>query len=89
MIKIRNIIKKIKVNVNTLVMINKIIDTYNRATAFTELRGSGIAHSQRHDATVRGIPSKDKIAGFIYIGVKDDKPNERKRPIYNEVVKFL
>ena len=36
-----------------------------------------------------GIPNKDKIAGFIYIGVKDDEPNERKRPIYNEVVKFL
>ena len=36
-----------------------------------------------------GIPSKDKIAGFIYIGVKDDEPNERKRPIYNKVVKFL
>ena len=36
-----------------------------------------------------GIPSKDKIAGFIYIGVKDDEPNERKRPIYNEFVKFL
>ena len=36
-----------------------------------------------------GIPSKDKIAGFIYIVIKDDEPNERKRPIYNEVVKFL
>ena len=36
-----------------------------------------------------GDPNKDKIAGFIYIGVKDDEPNERKRPIYNEIVKFL
>ncbi len=36
-----------------------------------------------------GILSKDKIAGFIYIGVKDDEPNERKRPIYNEFLKFL
>ena len=36
-----------------------------------------------------GIPSKDKIAGFIYIGVKEGEPNERKRPIYNEIVKFL
>ena len=36
-----------------------------------------------------GNPRKDKIAGFIYIGVKDDEPNERKRPIYNEIVKFL
>ena len=35
------------------------------------------------------IQSKDKIAGFIYINVKDDEPNKRKRPIYNEVVKFL
>ena len=36
-----------------------------------------------------GIPSKDSIAGFIYIDLKDDEPNERKRAIYNEVVKFL
>ncbi len=36
-----------------------------------------------------GNLNKDKIADFIYIGVKDDEPNERKRPIYNEVVKFL
>ena len=36
-----------------------------------------------------GNLSKDKIAGYIYIGVKDDETSERKRPIYNEVVKFL
>ena len=26
---------------------------------------------------------------WLYIGEKDDEPNERKRPIYNEVLKFL
>ena len=36
-----------------------------------------------------GNPSKDKIAGFIYIGIKEGEPNERKRPIYNEIVRFL
>ena len=36
-----------------------------------------------------GDPNKDKIAGFIYIGVKDGEPKERKRPQYNNVVRLL
>ena len=36
-----------------------------------------------------GDPIKDKIAGFIYIGAKDQEPNERKRPQYSKVVKVL
>ena len=36
-----------------------------------------------------GNPAKDKIAGFIYIGTKGNEPTERKRPIFNDVVKYL
>ena len=47
------------------------------------------AYNNRMIEELGGNPNKDKIAGFIYIGLKDDEPNERKRPIYNEIVKFL
>ena len=36
-----------------------------------------------------GDPSKDKIAGCIYIGTKQTDPSERKRPIYDEFVSEL
>ena len=35
-----------------------------------------------------GNPSKDKIAGFIYIGKKIKEPNERRRPLLNKIVTF-
>lgn len=39
--------------------------------------------------TLGGIPGKDKIAGFIYIGEKITAPNERTRPIIEDFVSFL
>ena len=36
-----------------------------------------------------GDPNKDKIAGFIYIGVKDGEPKERKRPNPADVINYL
>ena len=39
------------------------------------------AYNNKMIEELGGNPNKDKIAGFIYIGVKDDEPNERKRPI--------
>ena len=36
-----------------------------------------------------GDPKKDKIAGFIYIGHKNEEPIERKRPDPNEIITFI
>ena len=47
------------------------------------------AYNNKMIEELGGNSNKDKNVGFIYIGVKDNKSNERKRPIYNEVVKFL
>ena len=36
-----------------------------------------------------GDVSKDKLAGFIYIGEKKEDPAERIRPKFEKVIKFL
>jgi nitroreductase len=36
-----------------------------------------------------GVPGKDRIAGFIYIGKKTSTPIERTRPEFNSVVSYL
>jgi nitroreductase len=36
-----------------------------------------------------GVPGKDRIAGFIYIGEKTSKPIERTRPELDSVVSYL
>ena len=36
-----------------------------------------------------GRPNIDKISGFIYLGHKIEKPNERRRPEFKDVVSFL
>ena len=36
-----------------------------------------------------GVPGKDRIAGFIYIGEKTSTPIERTRPEFDSVVSFL
>lgn len=36
-----------------------------------------------------GVPGKDQIAGFIYIGEKTSTPIERKRPDFDSVVSYL
>ena len=36
-----------------------------------------------------GVPSKDRIAGFIYIGEKISTPIERTRPDFDSVVSYL
>jgi nitroreductase len=36
-----------------------------------------------------GIPGKDRIAGFIYIGEKTSTPIERTRPDFDSVVSYL
>ena len=38
---------------------------------------------------IGGDPKTDKIAGFIYIGVKEKIPIERRRPLREKVIKFL
>ena len=39
--------------------------------------------------TLGGVPGKDQIAGFIYIGEKLTAPNERARPILEDFVSYL
>ena len=36
-----------------------------------------------------GVPNKDRIAGFIYIGEKTSTPRERTRPDFDSVVSYL
>ena len=36
-----------------------------------------------------GVPGRDRIAGFIYIGEKTSKPIERTRPELDSVVSYL
>ena len=36
-----------------------------------------------------GVPGKDRIAGFIYIGEKTSTPIERTRPAFDSVVSYL
>jgi len=36
-----------------------------------------------------GVPGKDRIAGFIYIGEKTSAPIERTRPEFDSVVSYL
>ena len=36
-----------------------------------------------------GVPGKDRIAGFIYIGEKTSTPIERSRPDFDSVVSYL
>ena len=36
-----------------------------------------------------GVPGKDRIAGFIYIGEKTSTPRERTRPEFDSVVSYL
>jgi hypothetical protein len=39
--------------------------------------------------TLGGVPGKDQIAGFIYIGEKITTPNERTRPKLETIVSYL
>ena len=36
-----------------------------------------------------GTPSKDKIAGFIYIGEKDKEPLDRRRPNSEKIITYI
>ena len=36
-----------------------------------------------------GAPGQDKIAGFIYIGEKQEQPDERRRPQKEDIVRYL
>ena len=47
------------------------------------------AYNEKMLISLGGNPSKDKIAGFIYIGKKDKEPNERRRPLMDKVVSIL
>ena len=37
---------------------------------------------------VSGLEENDEFLGFIYIGSAEEKPSERKRPIFEEIVSF-
>ena len=47
------------------------------------------AYNKKLIKALGGNPNKDKIAGFIYIGMKISKPKERTRPNINEVVDYI
>ena len=40
-------------------------------------------------AALGGTPGQDKIAGFIYIGEKQEQPDERRRPQKEDIVRYL
>ena len=47
------------------------------------------AYNEKMLIHLGGEPSKDKIAGFIYIGHKNKEPLERKRPDPSKIIKYL
>ncbi len=47
------------------------------------------AYNERMLEYLGGNVSKDKIAGFIYIGKKKEDPVERIRPKFEKIIKFL
>jgi len=47
------------------------------------------SYSENVISALGGDPTKDKIAGCIYIGTKLTEPTERKRPLYDESVSEL
>lgn len=47
------------------------------------------SYNQKMLETIGGIPKKEKIAGFIYIGEKLAAPLERTRPTFETVVSYL
>ena len=47
------------------------------------------AYNERMLEYLGGNVSKDKIAGFIYIGKKKDDPVESIRPKFEKIIKFL
>ena len=46
------------------------------------------AYNKNIIAELGGDPIKDKIAGFIYVGVKNRNPKERVRPDPNDYISF-
>ena len=48
-----------------------------------------LSAAQERIIKIGGDVSKDKMAGFIYIGQKKEDPVERIRPKFEKVIKFL
>ena len=46
------------------------------------------AYNDRLLEELGGAPKTDKFAGFIYIGMKNENPNERRRPDKQDVVSY-
>ena len=44
------------------------------------------SYNEKMMKTLGGNPATDKIAGFIYIGLKTKEPNERKRPNLSKTI---
>ena len=47
------------------------------------------SYNEKMLTALGGVPGKDQIAGFIYIGEKVTAPSERTRPIMEDFVSFL
>ena len=47
------------------------------------------SYNEKMLTALGGNPLNDKIAGFIYIGQKENEPSERRRPMINKVVSFI
>jgi len=46
------------------------------------------AYNEKMLSALGGTPKTDQIAGFVYIGMKNEDPTERRRPDKKDVVSY-